>query len=441
MPLRPPTMEQFAQEIPMDRIVEIVTRSVAPPKPVYYLHWDKLFHLTPPDGFSSQEWWLSIKFERKSQYKELPLLDKTGIPFKFVLTDSLQEALYKIDTSAAGRIGVPEQIVNPETRNQYYVSSLIEEAITSSQLEGATTTRQIAKEMIREKRPPRDKSEKMIMNNYLAMQRIREIKDRPLSKELILELQSVLTQDTLLNPAARGRFRLDEEEIVVEDASGEIYHVPPKAAELEGRVQAMCDFANGKTPGTFIHPAIRSIILHFWLAYDHPFVDGNGRTARALYYWSMLHHGFWICEYLSISQIIRKAPAQYAKAYLYTETDENDMTYFILHQMDVLQRALAELNRYVHEKTKAIRTVEQEIQSRAFLNHRQRALLGHALRHPGAVYIIKEHMSAHLISFNTSKADLEGLAKLGLIEAFRERRPIYYKAPVDIEERLKRANS
>jgi Fic family protein len=63
-----------------------------------------------------------------------------------------------------------------------------------------------------------------------------------------------------------------------------VFHTPPPAAELPARLEAMCDFANSKTPDTFIHPVVRGIFLHFWLAYDHPFVDGNGRTARALFY-------------------------------------------------------------------------------------------------------------------------------------------------------------
>jgi Fic family protein len=53
----------------------------------------------------------------------------------------------------------------------------MEEAITSSQLEGAATTREVAKEMIREGRQPRDRSERMILNNYLTMQRIGAIRN------------------------------------------------------------------------------------------------------------------------------------------------------------------------------------------------------------------------------------------------------------------------
>jgi len=56
-------------------------------------------------------------------------------------------------------------------------------------------------------------------------------------------------------------------------------------------MEAMCAFVNGRDTEPFIHPAIRAMILHFWLAYDHPFVDGNGRTARALFYWAMLRPG------------------------------------------------------------------------------------------------------------------------------------------------------
>jgi Fic family protein len=62
------------------------------------------------------------------------------------------------------------------------------------------------------------------------------------------------------------------------------------------------------------------------LGYEHPFEDGNGRTARALFYWSMLNQGFWLTEFLTVSKILRKAPAKYARSFLYTEQDSNDLT-------------------------------------------------------------------------------------------------------------------
>ena len=176
---------------------------------------------------------------------------------------------------------MPEQITSPETKDRYYVRSLIEEATTSSQLEGAATTRRVAKEMIRSGRKPGNRSEKMILNNYLTMQRIGEIRDEPLTPALVFQIHRLVTDGTLDDATATGRFRRDDEHVVVGDDYGEVYHEPPPASQLEERLVLMCDFANGTTPGEFVHPAIRSIILHFWLAYDHPFLDGNGRTARA----------------------------------------------------------------------------------------------------------------------------------------------------------------
>src|SRR5262249_46303965 len=156
--------------------------------------------------------------------------------------------------------------------------------------------REVAKEMLRTGRAPATDDERMVLNNYQTMQDIREYKDQPLTKELVFRIHRLITNETLKDPTAAGRFRRDDQHRVVGDEYGEVFPEPPPAAELEERMAAMCDFANGKTPEGFIHPVLRAIILHFWLAYDHPFVDGNGRTARALFYWSMLRHNFWLCE-------------------------------------------------------------------------------------------------------------------------------------------------
>ena len=217
---------------------------------------------------------------------------------------------------------------------------------------------------------------------------------------------------------------------------GVVYHVPPPAGELAGRLEAMCDFANGKTPDYFVHPALRSIILHFWLAYDHPFVDGNGRTARALFYWSMLRHGFWLFEYLSISRILKKAPSQYARAFLYVETDDNDLTYFLQYQMEVIRRALDDLHKYIEAQGQRVRQMEQTLQGTLRLNHRQRALVSYALRHPQQRYTIEGHRSSHDVAYQTARTDLTALADLEVMSARKVGRTWYFTPPPDFEARL-----
>ena len=201
---------------------------------------------------------------------------------------------------------------------------------------------------------------------------------------------------------------------------------------------AMCDFANGKTPRGFVHPVVRSIILHFWLAYNHPFIDGNGRTARALFYWSMLHHGYWLFEFLSISQILLKAPAKYARAFLYTETDENDLTYFILHQLDVIQRAIQGLHEYIKRKTRQLQVAEHELRGSAALNHRQRALISHALRHPHHRYTIHSHRMSHDVVYQTGRTDLLDLRDRGLLYARKIGRTWYFTPADGLEQKLAR---
>ncbi len=406
-----------------------------------YLHWDKLRHLSPPLPITHEEWWFAIKYQRRYAYRKiLPLYDKTGSPFfMLVAVDPIPERLHEIDLGSGGLIQMPEQITNPETRDQYYISSLIEEAITSSQLEGAATTRLIAKEMIKSGRKPINRSEQMILNNFNTMQHINKLKERELSKELIFEIHRLVTENTLDDPSATGHFRKSDEHDSVVDPYNEILHEPPLAKELNHRMELMCKFANGQiTESGYIHPVIRSIILHFWLAYDHPFVDGNGRTARAIFYWSMLRHKYWLFEFVSISQVLLKAPAKYERAFLYTETDENDLTYFILYHLNVIQQAIQQLHEFVQQKTIRLQNLEKEMRGMAILNHRQQALVSHALRHPYHKYTIQSHRISHNVVYQTARTDLLDLESRGLLESKKIGKKWFFTPVPKLEKKLSR---
>jgi Fic family protein len=276
----------------------------------------------------------------------------------------------------------------------------------------------------------------MILNNYLTMQEIGRLKHEPLTRELVLNIHQLVTDQTLDNPSAAGRFRTGAEKIWVGDDLDTVFHDPPLASELEARMERMCDFANGKTPSGFMHPVLRSIILHFWLAYDHPYVDGNGRTERALFYWSMLNHGFWLAEFISISHILLKAPVKYGMAFLLTETDDNDLTYFILHHLGVICEAIQGLHDYIGRKTSQLQETLQTMRGMDILNHRQRALVAHALKHPNTHYTIEGHRTSQAVVYQTARMDLLDLVKRGLLTTKKQGKAFIFLATPNLEKKM-----
>jgi Fic family protein len=420
------------------RFPEILRVVSAPTTTGRYWHWDELKYRTPPAGLTREEWWWGLKFRRLPGSRDIPLMDCAGKPFSFTVPDLVADLLHQIDRGGGTFVEIPEQVTSTENRDRYVVRSLIEEAITSSQLEGAATTREVAKKMLAERRTPRDRSERMIVNNYATMRHLLELRGHPLTPEMVFEIHREISRDTLDISDGAGRFRRGDEDIKVSDNEGNVFHTPPPAVELPMRLAAMCDFANGRTPDFFVHPVIRGIILHFWLAYDHPFVDGNGRTARALFYWQMLHADYWLFEFISISQFLRKAPIQYGTAFLHTETDDNDLTYFIIHQAEMIRKALKELHDYVVRKSGETRACMDALQKHPELNHRQQAIIAHALRHPGFAYNIAGHGARHAVVYQTARTDLLGLAKLRLLDQQKAGRAMRFIAPKDLEARLRR---
>ena len=399
-----------------------------------YLHWDELRHRPAPEGLTHEQWWLAEKLSRR--LTPLPLLGSEGQAFGFSQPPVLLKGLHQIDRQAGASVVAPEAVTTRSTRDRYLLSSLMEEAITSSQMEGAATTRDVAKAMIRSRRPPRDRSERMILNNFQTMQRIRELRKQPLTPQLVLDLHRLVTEGTLDDPADAGRLRPPGKEVVVDDLYGTVFHVPPPAHELPQRLEELCRFANGETPKVFIHPVVRAIALHFWLAYDHPFSDGNGRTARALFYWAMLQQGYWLFEFISISSVINKARGQYERSFLLSESDDNDLTYFLLAQVKVILQAIGSLHAYLERKAGEVGALQQRLEGMEGLNHRQLALLRHALRHPGYRYTVLSHQNSHGVSHQTARSDLQSLSGRGLLMAGKDGRREIFRVPEDLAARL-----
>ena len=374
-----------------------------------YDYWSDVKYKKRPDSMSAEELWTFVKAMRTKN--SVPVWPTYGINLS--VTNQMQRTCHELDMNFGGSWG-NNSIIPEQDKNRYLVSSLMEEAISSSQMEGAATTRKVAKEMLRKKITPKDRSQQMIFNNYQTIQFIVENKDKPMSKELLLNIHSLMTEGTLEHPEDAGRFRSHDNVVVEDGITHEIVHTPPSFNDIPVFVEHLCQFFNEEKTPVFIHPVIKGIIIHFMLAYMHPFVDGNGRTARALFYWYMLKQGYWLTEYLSISRIIARSKKAYEKTFLHAEADDNDIGYFVTYNLRVLKLAFDDLQLYIKRKT-AIKEQALKFLHVGNINERQAEIIRIYYDNPGKILTVKDVQLKFGITPTTAKSDIVNLLKIGVL--------------------------
>lgn len=381
-----------------------------------YWYYDKWKFLAKEWNMDPQYLWAGVKTTRLGQ-KSLVISKLPGFTFRISSPSIVQEYLHEFDMNLGGSLQ-GDTIIPSEDKDRYLISSLMEEAIASSQLEGAATTRKVAKEMLESNRRPQNLSEQMILNNYDAMKWIVANKDVPFTTDAIKTIQSIITRSTLTEQE-KGAFRKTNDINVVDVQTGAVLYAPPKSSELEGLMNAFCKFANDEQKTTFfVHPITRAIIVHFLIGYIHPFVDGNGRTARTLFYWYLLKKGYWLIEFMSVSRIILNAKAQYARAYLHTEQDDNDLTYFIIYNLHALHLALEDLRKYIRRKSAEKQNAIALLRNTNF-NERQIIIVQELMQDPTLFFTVPQVQNKFGVSNQTARNDLNDLVAQGIFEERR----------------------
>jgi Fic family protein len=406
-----------------------------------YLPWNKLKYKLG-DVSSYKEVWKKIKSMRKpSLYKVPQIKGINGSCFYINFTPKIIEYCSEVDqytgmvTSESHRISLNKK----SGFSLVVINSIMEESISSSQIEGASTSKKIAKEMIRGSKQPQDDSQKMILNDYLARRHIvDEVQKSALSHSLIKDIHSIVTKG-LLNEEKCGNYRGSNDIKVYDNVTNEVLHEPPKFTEIQTLIDSLIEFANNQDKVLFIHPVVKASIIHFMIGYIHPFEDGNGRTARLLVYWYLLKEGYSIFETIIISKIIKLKVGQYQKAYLYTEHDDNDLTYFVLFHLEVISEAMKEFEEYrkrYESRLTLLRNKMRTHSERLNFNKRQEAFLINIVGNPGQIWDVKMYSNQTMIGWVTAKKDLDELAKQGFLTMLKSGKKFVYVVPDTIDEML-----
>jgi len=443
MPSRhPPPPSALRPPEPVEALGEAITQASTWLREGRWLTWDAVDHGSRAAGLRPESVWWCTKMLRESQLHPTGLDDIRGRPFRWATSlVSLQAGLREVDLSLGGNVTGAHEIAGAD-RDQVVIRALTEEAFRSSEIEGAVTTRKRAQAIIASGDLPRDSSERMVLNNYRALRYVRERRAEPITLAHLLALHAILVEGTLPEGDA-GRLRTDDDDIhVVDAARNVVVHTPPPAALLPARLERLLAFANapsepsaGLPAAPWVHPALRAIAVHFLFGWEHPFVDGNGRCARALWYWVMLRNGYWMAEFIAISEAIGARRAAYYQAFVDTEQDDNDLTYFLVMHLDAVTDAIARLRQRLERQRTRLRSLQRELGALP-LNHRQKALLAHALRHPGERYRFDTHAHHHDVAYGTARSDLMELAARGLLPETREGRTRVFVAPADLAQRI-----
>jgi len=378
-----------------------------------YLHWDELKYRIPSPERRKQIWAVMKLYREMRQEK----IAYPPVRLTYTLIPEIVKNLHAIDSYLTGNIRIHNKTIRLEP--SYIINSFMEEAIASSILEGAATTRKVAKEMLRKGRKPRNVSERMVANNYGTMNYILEHKDDPLTPALLLEIHRLVTNGTIGNDVV-GKFRTNNDIVVANPATRVIYHTPPDFHEILPMIDALCTFANvtgtADTPDDdYIHPVIKGIILHFLIGYIHPFEDGNGRTARSIFYWYVVSRGYWLFEYMPISRIILRSKKKYSLAYLHSEYDDMDLTYFLLYHLSCIDEARKDLLKYLEGKQSEQIATKAIVRKIPDISQREGDILRTMMEQREQYFTIREIMQQYSTVYETARTDLLHLTELGYL--------------------------
>ena len=140
--------------------------------------------------------------------------------------------------------------------------------------------------------------------------------------------------------------------------------------------------------------------------------------------------------YLPISLTIKKAPIQYAMAYIYSEQDAYDATYFFDFHIRKIMQALNDFNEYVVRKISENKEIDKIISTNLYLTDRQKHLLHYLASDSNTHTTITSHAILSSISRQTAAKDIKELEKVGLVLGEREGKYIKYRATKKLLEAL-----
>ncbi|MFT4093324.1 MAG: Fic family protein [Niabella sp.] len=383
-----------------------------------YVHWDKFRDMQLPDPDYRIAIWTKATAEREQGFTRT--LTIGGLSVKWWLSNNMEFILHQLDIGLAGGRGM-ESLLEAKHIHRHKTTALLEESISSAQLSGALVSKKAAKEMLLKKRSPQNVNEQICINIYRTLQLGFSKKDQVLDEPFFLQLHQVLTKDTIKLKGI-GNYRTNNKtDMSCVDASAG--YKPSDTKQIRECMSAIFEFYNNDAAPFFIHPLIKACIIHYLIVCIRPFKDANGRMARLLAQMYLLKKGYWIAGFIAVSNVISKFKLNYHKSIVQSQTDENNIGYFIHFYIQAVQMAYRSLRDFVGRISKEKK--ENSLYKIPGYNERQTAVLQWIKEDAAKMVTIRELRSVYGVSKETARTDLNGLVEKGWIRYFNINKKAY----------------
>ncbi|HYD34916.1 MAG TPA: Fic family protein [Vitreimonas sp.] len=228
-----------------------------------------------------------------------------------------------------------------------------------------------------------------------------------------LKMLHTLTMQRLIDEKYVGQYR-DKQVIVKSATHGQIVFRPPVSVEIPYLVEDFFTWLNDGD-SQLIHAIFKAAITHYQLVYIHPFIEGNGRTARAMASLVLYASQYDFKRFFSLEQYFDADVDQYYQALLSVQQSQNnDMTYWLEYFCYGLAIEIDKVKQQVLKLSKDLK-LKQQLGEQVALSERQIILL-EMLQNQGEITSQDAQTALPNVSVDTILRDLKDLITKRVIE-------------------------
>lgn len=233
-----------------------------------------------------------------------------------------------------------------------------------------------------------------------------------------------LTMKGLLYPDQIGHFR--QKQVVVQGVGSEtVVFRPPVSVEVPFLIDELFTWINS-AEAAGLHPIFRAAIVHYQLVYIHPYVEGNGRTARAFATLTLYLLGYDFKRFFSLEQYLDSDVDRYYKALLSVQQQpDNDLTYWLEYFCYGLAVEIDKIKSQVQKLSKDLK-MKKELGRQVALSERQIILL-ELLHNQGEITSDDAQEVLPNVSVDTILRDVRDLIQKGVVKKHGVTKGVRYK--------------